>query len=398
MGWASSFHLTLGASRTPPYTEPIFPLIRPPSRGGRFPVTCRLFLTLALTACVTSSTAFAQRGADSPAAAPATALKPAKDFKVELLYSVPAEKQGSWVSMCADPKGRLIVSDQYGGLFRVTPPPVGKSTPTVVEPIPATVGHAQGLVWAFDSLYVVVNRGGAKKGDYVSGLYRVRSSKNDDRLDKVEMLRKLEGGGGEHGPHAVLLTPDKKNLVVVCGNQSKLARPLSHSRVPEVWGEDHLLERMPDGNGFMAGVLGPGGAAYQVTPDGKDWQLLSVGFRNQYDAAFNRHGDLFTFDADMEWDMNTPWYRPTRVNHVTSGSEFGWRNGAGKWPDYYLDSLGSVVNVGPGSPTGVTFGYGAKFPAKYQEALFICDWSYGKLYAVHLTPRGASYTGELEEF
>ena len=57
-----------------------------------------------------------------------------------------------------------------------------------------------------------------------------------------------------------------------------------------------------------------------------------------------------------------------------------------------------MVNVGPGSPTGVTFGYGAKFPAKYQEALYLCDWSYGKLYALHLKPKGSTYTGELEEF
>src|SRR5262245_33258378 len=59
-----------------------------------------------------------------PTATPAESLKVAKDFKVELLYSVPKEKQGSWVNMCVDPKGRLIVSDQYGGLFRVTPPPL----------------------------------------------------------------------------------------------------------------------------------------------------------------------------------------------------------------------------------------------------------------------------------
>src|SRR5437667_7525589 len=100
----------------------------------------------------------------------------------------------------------------------------------------------------------------------------------------------------------------------------------------------------------------------------------------------------------MEWDLNTPWYRPTRLNHVISGAEFGWRSGAGKWPAYYIDSFGAVVNIGPGSPTGVTFGYGAKFPVKYQEALFICDWSFGKLYAVQLTPDGASYTGKAEEF
>src|SRR5216683_456802 len=60
-----------------------------------------------------------------PAATPAESLKIAKDFKVELLYSVPKGTQGSWVNMCVDPKGRLIVSDQYGPLYRVTAPPLG---------------------------------------------------------------------------------------------------------------------------------------------------------------------------------------------------------------------------------------------------------------------------------
>jgi hypothetical protein len=30
--------------------------------------------------------------------------------------------------------------------------------------------------------------------------------------------------------------------------------------------------------------------------------------------------------------------------------------------------------------------------------MFLCDWSFGKLYAVHLKPGGASYTGTAEEF
>ncbi|MCE9561491.1 MAG: c-type cytochrome [Planctomycetes bacterium] len=326
---------------------------------------------------------------EPPATDPAT-MKVAKGFKVELLYSVPKAVEGSWVSMCVDPKGRLIVSDQYGALYRITPTPIGTKGETKIEKIPAKIGMAQGLLWAFDALYVVVN---SKE----SGLYKVTSSKKDDTLDTVELLRALEGGGGEHGPHAVLLNPDGKRLTVVCGNQTKLTK-FDTTKVPPVWGEDHLLPRIPDGNGFMKGVMGPGGAIYNVTPDGKTWELFSVGFRNQYDAAYAKNGDLFTYDADMEWDFNTPWYRPTRVCLVTSGSEFGWRNGAGKYPAYYIDNLPGIVNVGPGSPTGVCFGYGAKFPKKYQDAFFICDWSYGKLYATHLKPNGAGYTGELEEF
>jgi putative heme-binding domain-containing protein len=339
-----------------------------------------------------------------PTATDAKSLTIKKDFKAELLYSVPKEVEGSWVNLCVDPKGRLIVSDQYGALYRITPPPLGgKAEDTKVEKLDLPLGGAHGLLWAFDSLYVMVNEGvnlKDAKGQVhhpKQGLHRVRSKDGGDTFDKPEFLHEVHGGG-EHGCHAVLLGPDGKSLYVVCGDSTQMVSPLAASRVPKLWGEDHLLPRMPDGNGFMAGVLGPGGCIYKLDPDGKNWELISTGYRNEFDAAFNRHGDLFTYDADMEWDMNTPWYRPTRVCLAASGSEFGWRNGAGKWPPYYPDSLPAIYNVGPGSPTGMCFGYGAKFPAKYQDALFMCDWSYGKLYALHLTPEGAAYKGELEEF
>ncbi|MFO0936666.1 MAG: c-type cytochrome [Gemmataceae bacterium] len=320
-------------------------------------------------------------------------MKVMKDYQVELLYSVPKDQQGSWVNLCHDPKGRLYVSDQYGALYRITPPPKGGDAKTTkIEKVNADIGEAQGLLWAFDALYVVVN-----SGKRASGLYRVTDKDGDDQLDTVELLRKFEGGGGEHGPHAVLLNPDGKRLTIVCGNQTKLLKFDSTKPAP-VWGDDHLLPRMPDGRGFMRGVIGPGGAIYNVNPDGKNWELFAVGFRNEYDAAYNRQGDLFSYDADMEWDFNTPWYRPTRVCYVPAGAEFGWRNGAGKYPAYYADSLPAIDDIGPGSPTGVCFGYGAKFPAKYQDAFFICDWSYGKLYACHIAPKGAGYTCVHEEF
>jgi hypothetical protein len=157
-----------------------------------------------------------------------------------------------------------------------------------------------------------------------------------------------------------------------------------------------LLPRLP--TGFMDNSYAPQGYVARMDPEGKEWELIAMGMRNEFDVAFNKVGELFTYDADMEWDIGDPWYRPTRVNHVISGAEFGFRNGNGKWPDYYLDSFGAVANIGPGSPTGIAFGYGAKFPAKYQDALYLADWSFGKLRALHLTPSGASYTGEVEEF
>ncbi len=358
-----------------------------------------LVLTLPLAADDKTPPKNPPAAAKQPAATAAETLKVKKDFKAELLYSVPKEDQGSWVNLCVDPKGRLIVSDQNGPLYRVTPPAVGgKTGDTKVEKLDLPLGGAHGLLWAFDSLYVMVNEEVTVNNVKPKrGLHRVRSKDGGDTFEKPEFLHGLDGHG-EHGVHAILPAPDGKSLYIVVGDMTKMVQPLAASRVPQVWGEDHLLPRLRDGNGFMAGVLGPGGCIYKVDPDGKDWELVSTGYRNEFDAAFNRHGDLFTYDADMEWDMNTPWYRPTRVCLAASGSEFGWRNGAGKWPPYYPDSLPAVFNVGPGSPTGICFGYDTKFPAKYQDALFMCDWSYGKLYALHLTPDGAAYKGEMEEF
>ena len=329
----------------------------------------------------------------APAATPAEKLKTLKGFKTELIYAVPRESEGSWVSLTSDPKGRLIASDQYGKLFRITPPPVGESGEAKVEPLAVEIGEAQGLCWAFDSLYVVVNAG---TGKYPSGLYRVRDTDGDDNLDKVELLRKIDGNS-EHGPHAVIAGPDGKSLYVVAGNATKVPE-LAGSLVPRDWGEDTILPRMPDGNGFMADEKAPGGYIVKVDPDGKDWTLVAMGFRNPYDIAFNKYGDLFTYDSDMEWDFNTPWYRPTRVINAVPGGDYGYRGGSAKFPTYFYDSLPAVVDIGPGSPTGIVFGHGAKFPQKYQDALFICDWSYGKLYAVHNKIDWSSYKGEAEEF
>ena len=321
-------------------------------------------------------------------AAPGSTFSMAEGFKAELIYSVPSEEQGSWVSLTNDDFGRLITSDQNGKLYRVTPPSISGDK-VIVEPIDLDIGRAQGLLYAFNSLYVMVNGEGA-------GLYRVQDTDGDDKYDTVELLRAIRGGG-EHGPHAVVLSPDKQSIFVCGGNHTE--EPDSErSLIPRNWDEDQLLPRQWDARGHAAGKLAPGGWIARTNPDGSEFELFCSGFRNEYDIAFNTEGELFSYDADMEWDVGTPWYRPTRVNHCTSGAEFGWRSGTGKWPKYYPDSLGSVVDIGPGSPTGIVFGTGAKFPEKYQRALFISDWSYGVIYSIFMTPDGSSYVGEKVPF
>jgi putative heme-binding domain-containing protein len=337
---------------------------------------------------------FAQAQSVQDSATPVRNIKAPDGFKVELLYSVPKPAQGSWVNLCADNKGRIIVSDQFGGLYRFRPPAAGEVLKAKdIEKVPAKIRAANGLLWAFGALYVGVNDYERKME---SGLYRVTDSDGDDKLDKVEKLRGMTARG-DHGIHAVLLGPDKKSLYLITGNNTTPIKA-DASRVPRHWGEDHLLPRMPDGRGHNRDRLAPGGIIYKVSPDGKKWEIVSSGYRNIFDGGFNRDGELFTYDADMEYDFNTSWYRPTRICHVTSGSMWGWRNGTGKRPEFYPDTLPPVINIGPGSPTGTVFGYGAKFPAKYQNAFFILDWSWGKIHAVHMAPKGASYTATKETF
>jgi len=342
-------------------------------------------------------------------------------FQVERLFTVPKDKLGSWVNVTTDPKGRLIVSDQEKkGFCRVTPPAIGSTGETKVEKLDIKFGDqqmsgAQGLLWAFDSLYVVCNGGPG------SGLYRCKDTDGDDQFDEVVKLRDIPGGG-EHGPHAIRLSPDGKSLYVIAGNHTKLPFEIKTNAPPQTmggqrteqlratlpegvtsrlmpnWDEDVLLPRYWDPSGHAAGVLAPGGWICKIDPDGKTWEVVSSGYRNQFDFAFNADGEMFAYDADMEYDFGAPWHRQTRVVHATSGSEFGWRSGTGKWPAYYVDSLPPMIDIGPGCPVGVEFGYGTKFPAKYQKALFICDWTFGTMYAIHMEPSGSSYKATKEEF
>ena len=313
-------------------------------------------------------------------------------FQVEELYTVPKGEQGSWVSIAFDNQGRLLASDQGGkGLYRISVPKIGTAEETKVEKLDVGLSSAQGMLYAFDSLYVSVNGGPG------SGFYRLQDTTGDDQFDKMEKLAEFRGGG-EHGPHSVRLGPDGKTIYVIAGNHTDPPKGFSSSTIPTNWSEDLLLPRQWDARGHAAGKLAPGGWIARTNAQGKDWEMFSIGYRNPYDFDFNADGEIFAYDADMEWDMGTPWYRPTRVVHATSGSEFGWRSGTGKWPAYYGDSLPQAVDIGPGSPVGACFGYGTKFPEKYQKGFYCLDWTFGTMYIVHTEADGASYEATREEF
>ena len=360
-------------------------------------------MTVAVLTC--SSWAVAQDAPLAPAtlptlrreATPGEALKVPAGFKAELLHSA-TPAQGTWVSMAVDGRGRLYVSAQG---TQIPPEPPFKTDPVLritlrgdgggverVEPVPLPVGAAMGMLWAFDSLYV------SGVGPDGQGIYRLFDTDNDDELDKVTLFKKVPDGWGEHGAHAMVVGPDDM-LYIAHGNSTSLVDGVAADSPHRNYGEDDLLPRIMDPVAtFFDKLKAPYGHVYRVDPDGKRWELFAGGFRNQYDIDFNPAGDLFTYDSDMEWDVGLPWYRPTRILHVTSGAEFGFREGTAKWPAYYPDSLGAAVDVGLGSPTGLKFGTRSNFPDRYKSALFALDWTYGRILAVHLKPAGATYVAD----
>lgn len=329
---------------------------------------------------------------------PDTQITLPEGFEAELLYSVPTA-QGSWVAMAFDPKGRIIVSDQDDkGVFRVTLAKDGDpSSKLSVEGLKGfpyvpiqwgnrTVGGALGFLYAFDSLYM----------SSMKGFYRIRDTDGDDTYDEFTLIKPLEMGY-EHSAHSIIKTEDGKGLYLVSGDHSRVPKGVP-SLQPSVWQEDSLLQSMPDPQGHAVGIKAPCGWICRISPDGKDWTMIASGLRNSVDIAINREGELFTYDSDLEFDIGSPWYRPTRVNHVTSASEFGSRAGSAKWAEYFADSNGAVINIGPGSPTGLGFGHHSNFPDYYQDKLFCCDWTFGTIYTVDMEESGSSYTGTKKEF
>lgn len=319
----------------------------------------------------------------------------------ELFETIDSVKgsQGSWVSIAEGPDNTFYTCNQYGGIYQFKMPEVGgRLDASQIDSLELNIGRAHGLLWAFNSLYVVVVH--SKDDDRpeipTTGVYRVTDSNSDGDLDKVNEMVMLDGRG-EHGPHTLRVSPDGKSLYFIAGNFNQVPENFT-SRIPKNWNEDNVFPQYLDARGHANDLKAPGGWVAKTDPEGKEWEIIGVGMRNPFSFGINKHGDIFAYDADMEWDFGMPWYRPTRILHVTSGSEFGWRTGSGKWPVNYPDNLSAVENMSQGSPTAVIMGKDLNFPSMYKDGLFACDWSFGTMYFVDIREKGSSYEGTKTEF
>lgn len=311
------------------------------------------------------------------------------EFHVE--WVLDPKDTGSLIAMTFDEFGQILAGRENGPLLLIRDDNKDGLLDTVTV-LCDKVKNCQGILAISGRVFVI------GEGPEGTALYRLADEDHDGSIDSVESLIKFNGEMGEHGPHALTLGPDGL-IYIVAGNFTQLSRKYESSSPYHDYYEGDLLQpRYEDASGHAVGIKAPGGAILRTDATGAAVELFAGGLQNPYDIAFNRDGELLTADSDMEWDMGMPWYRPTRINHVVPGAEFGWRSGWAKWPEYFYDSLPPLASTGRGSPTGIEVYNHIMFPSRYHNAAFVCDWSRGRIVAMRTRTKGASYEATIETF
>ncbi len=310
-------------------------------------------------------------------------------FSVE--KAAPSELVGSVVNMTFDASGRPALAIERGGI-RLLEDRDGDGIYDSATEFCDEIHTAHGMHYLGPG-DLLVNA----EGPQGTGLYRLTDRDGDDRADEVRLIAPSDGAIAEHGPHEIQEGPDGY-LYVLYGNHARPDVPLDPASPSRNLREDHLLPRYLDPRGHANKIRAPGGTLHRLSPDLQTWSQLAGGFRNPFDFALDAAGELFTFEADMEWDLGLPWFKPIRVLHVIPGGDYGWRTGSSKFPGYYIDTLPSVDEVGRGSPTGVAFYSHHVYPEEFRGALFMGDWSRGRIRAILPEPAGASFTGGTFDF
>ena len=323
----------------------------------------------------------------------------------------PPDKGDSYVALTFDSQGRLVVSKEQDNpriLIDADKDGVYEGEKVITD----KVRNCQGLWFDGRTLYgscVHVQKaqeaaaaqppaaggrgGGGGGGNRPAGIFKMDDTNGDDVADTLDILG-MAGGIQEHGPHAIRRRPDG-GMAVIVGNNETIEDAALDLTSPVL--KDKDAQFLPYFANFGTSAReGAHSAIFDWNPATKKFEVFSGGNRNAYDFAYNLSGEAFLFDSDMEWDIGLPWYREIRTAHQVLNGNYGYRNGSGKYPAYYIDSLPPTRTVNRGSPVGVEFYTSYAYPPEFFDNLFEADWSRGRLLYTALTPAGATFTARAD--
>lgn len=290
------------------------------------------------------------------------------------------ELTGGSYDLTFDGQGRLLVAEgnSLRRLVDTDNNGIYDSQETIAEGAPLRGRGPQGLLVFDDNLYTVSGDGVQLLSGYNSRV----------KLKHERRIGAPFNTGGDHAAHTILRGLDGY-IYLVSGDGGGIS------------GRKHITqENSPVREERSASV-------FRFHPKGEQWECIGSGGRNPPSLGMNYLGEFFSFDSDMEFHVDVPFYRPARLNHWATGGDQGWQ-GVGAFPPHYVDCLPGILEVGRGSPNWGIFYEHTQFPGKYRDAFIACDYrwksattgryaSSGRLVVFHLKRHGGTWKAELTE-
>lgn len=228
------------------------------------------------------------------------------------------------------------------------------------------------------------------------------------RGDEVFVLHTVFGEDGLASGMDLVVFEDKDGDGVADGASKPLIQHISNVKYIRERGTDHATNGIRMGiDGWIYIAVGDfgfykaidrdgneltmlGGGIVRVRPDGTEMEIYNHGTRNVYDLAIDPLMNIFSRGNTNDgggWNI--------RFSHQIQSAEYGYPV---LFKHFTEEIIPAMVDLGGGSGTGALFLDDDTWPDRYNKVPMMADWGRSHLYIHRVTPLGASYTQEEEEF
>jgi putative membrane-bound dehydrogenase-like protein len=293
-----------------------------------------------------------------------------------------------------DHKGRIWVCESvnYRHTLRGRPPRRPEGDRILILEDTHGTGKADKVTTFYQSKETLAPLGIAVAKDPVGPGYKVYVCQSPDILlfedrdgdgkadgPPKKLLSGFRGIDHDHGVHGILIGPDRK-LYFSVGDQG--VRDLrSSDGKGRKWTTNHTDCQ--------------GGTIWRCDLDGTNLELIAYNFRNEYEPCVDSFGTIFVSDNDDDGNEQT------RICYVMPGGNYGyWPRGPGQshWHEEQPGVVPKILRTYFGSPTGMCVYEGTLLPRKYWSQPLHTDAGPRQARCYRLTPQGASYAVDREDF
>jgi putative membrane-bound dehydrogenase-like protein len=133
-----------------------------------------------------------------------------------------------------------------------------------------------------------------------------------------------------------------------------------------------------------------GGAVVRVRPDGSNLEIYATGMRNIYDVAIDPFLNVYSRDNTNDGDG---WN--TRLHYIPAGAFLGYPT---HYANFATEHFPTMFDYGGGSGVGDLWVQDPAWPEPYRNTLLTADWTVNQILRHPLTPKGASFEVQQQEF